>query len=52
MGLVTPDPETRKGGPVGPPFPYIPRDAKLCTAYFLSESPPKRLLNAATRPPS
>ncbi len=45
----------KKGGPAGPPFP----DLVCCrigrsgaVQPFLSESPPKRLLNFATRPPS
>lgn len=54
--------QMRKRRPYGPPYlsgmPTVWR-RKTCEAayflsalYFLRESPPKRLLNAATRPPS
>lgn len=46
-------PDKKKGDPVRPPFPLRSEDRSACKqAYFLRLSPPKRLLNAATRPPS
>jgi hypothetical protein len=48
------EPKNKKGGPVGPPFSKRSCDRLnyLTGYYFLRDSPPKRLLNWATRPPS